>query len=267
MHPLHESHSLPTTENAQRLWFGQQADWDCWLASLRMALRFWEVDYTYEKLLSQLLGTSLLISEDYGGFFPYAAFVASRLGFGGYLRCSMKNLPELAALLQEIGRFKEHGQHVQLKHIAPHLLEKLARQTKAPRSYLYRSLFLLTKTLFEKTCTIYQIPGRPSFQEDILCLLEQGLPVIVRVNSDEFYQIPGDDSGHLLTFIPVSDGRGYVILDSYRERGYQEVGEIWKQYLHASNSYDWSKWSDWLLAIQPLELGYNHRHRPTSACT
>lgn len=243
-----QSRKLPTSQEAETFWISQQERWDCWLAALRMALRFWGNDIDYDQMLSQLLGTSLRISLEHGGFFPYLAIMASHLGFGGWMYCPLRNLPELAE-----GR----ASGICTQHISPSRSELLSiasqcKQTNFPRFYLYQSLALLDDSSFSATWLVFRSPDRPSLQ-DILGFLEKGMPVVVYVHCDEFYQLPDDDSGHLLTFIPVSDNkRGYLILDGYRERGYRYFS-IWEHHLTAAQGYDWTRWSDWLLAIAPLK--------------
>jgi hypothetical protein len=242
MRPIRFLDKRPTVKQAQTLWVGQQGQWDCWLAALRMGLRYWGYDFDYQQLLSQLLGTRLRISEEYGGFFPYLALIASRLGFHGWIRCPLRNLPELANI-QPKGR-------VSLERSMLANIVSDCTQTNYVRLYLYESLILLLETPFARTCTVYRTPLRPSLL-DILYFIEAGLPVIAYVHCDDFYGLPGDDSGHLLTFIPVSDAeKGYVILDGYRERGYHFFSR-WEQHLKAADGYDWTKWSDWLLSIVP----------------
>jgi hypothetical protein len=251
------SHQRPTTQQAQTFWVSQLGEWDCWLAAFRMALRFWGYDFDYAQLLNQLLGTGLRISEEYGAFFPYVALMASRLGFHGWLRCPLKNLPELANLQMK--------GHIGLERSILANIASECRQINYPRSYLYESLILLLDTSFARTCKVYKTPRRPSL-EDILYFVELGLPVIVYVHCDNFYKLPNDDSGHLLTFIPVSDvKRKYIILDGYCEFGYTSFPR-WEQHLKAADEFDWTKWSDWLLTIVPTVNTTNHHKYDGNSC-
>lgn len=250
---LRNFQTLPTYEEAQALWVGQQGGWDCWLSSLRMALRFWDCDFDYAQLLSQLLKTSLRISKIHGAFFPYIAFIASRLEFYGWLECPLKNLPTLAAHRLSACRI---SQQVQLE--LPLLQEIIShcKRLNHSHSYLYESLSLLLETSFASTYTIFDAPDRPSFQ-DIAHFLRLGVPLVVQVRCDKYYQLLEDSSNHTLAVIPISDTeRGYVILDGYRERGYHTFAE-WEQHLMASDNYDWTQWSDWLLAIVPRDWQYS----------
>lgn len=250
--PIRFLDKRPTAQQAQAFWVSQQGQWDCWLSALQMALRFWGHDFDYEQLLGQLLGTRLRISQEHGGFFPYVALIASRLSFHGWLRCPLRNLPELADI-------QMRGPISLDRSILTNIASE-CRRTNYPRSYLYESLILLLDTPFARTWTVYRTPCRPSLQ-DILCFIESGLPVIVYLHCDDFYQLPGDDSGHLLTFIPVSDAeKGYIILDGYRERGYRFFSR-WEQHLEAADRYDWTKWSDWLLAIVPADNTLKRQER------
>ena len=102
------------------------------------------------------------------------------------------------------------------------------------QAYLYESLSLLLETPFASTYTIFDRPDRPSFQ-DIAHFLRLGVPLIVQVRCDKYYQLLEDSSNHVLTVIPVSDAeREYVVLDGYRERGYHTFAE-WEQHLVAAN--------------------------------
>ena len=240
--------TLPTSQEAQAFWVGQQGGWDCWLSSLRMALRFWDYDFEYAHLLSQLLKTQLRISKIHGAFFPYIAFIASCLEFHGWLGCPLKNLPALAHLIS----VDKSSHQVKLEHPLLQEVISLCKQMNHSHSYLYESLSLLLGTSFASTYTIFHTSDRPSFQ-DITHFLRLGVPLVVQVRCDKYYQLLEDSSNHTLTVIPVSDAeRGYVVFDGYRERGYHAFAE-WEQHLIASDNYDWAHWSDWLLAIVPLD--------------
>ena len=246
MSRLRNFQTLPTYQEAQALWVGQQGGWDCWLSALRMALRFWDYDCDYAPLLSQLLKTQLRISKIHGAFFPYIALIASCLEFHGWLQCPLKNLPALAPLIST-DRVND-----EVKLALPLLQEIIShcKHMNHSQAYLYESLSLLLETSFASTYTIFDSSDRPSFQ-DIMHFLRLGVPLIVQVRCDKYYQLLEDSSNHVLTVIPVSDAeREYVVLDGYRERGYHTFAE-WEQHLVAANNYDWGCWSDWLLAIVP----------------
>lgn len=258
MSVLRNFRPLPTYQEAQALWVGQQGGWDCWLSSLRMALRFWDYDFDYAHLLTQLLITPLRISKIHGAFFPYIAFIASCLEFYGWLECPLKNLPSLARLMST----KPVNHQIKLEFPLLQEIITHCKQMNHSHSYLYESLSLLLGTSFADTCTIFNTPDRPSFQ-DMAHFLRLGVPLIVQVRCDKYYQLLEDSSNHILTIIPISDAeRGYVVLDGYRERGYSAFTE-WEQHLVASSNYDWAHWSDWLLAIVPRDWDHSINRKST----
>lgn len=245
---------LPVESDAKKFWVSQIGDWDCWLASLCIALNYWEIGANYKSLLSFLVGSGLKISEDYGAYITYAALILSDLDFFINVKAPINLLPELRLLL------KKEAQKVFLSQINCDLLETLSMELKKaeypsyPRHFLYKSLSLLQRKSYLGDVQFHCFEHSPSFS-DISSSIGMGLPVLVFVSSSEFYGIPNDSSGHIVVFIPVSDNKkGYIILDAYSELGYS-YSKNWKKYLVTSQSFNWNNWSNWMIALAP-----NHVH-------
>lgn len=237
----------------QNIWTPQKDEWDCWVAAFSVALKFWSLPSDHEHILSLLLDTNLKISDVYGGYFTYLAIISHKMGLHTHLKCPLeKNLPELFLFLGESTKQKSYIKASQLdkKDILKISIE--ARKEMYPRGYLYESLAIIADSPLAKNCLLYCEHQKPSFK-DIKNYIKRGWPVVAYVRSDEYYHLAGDDSGHLVTFIPVTDSpKGYVILDSYRDRGFQ-YDMNWQNALSISETFDWSKWSDWILSIAPNE--------------
>jgi hypothetical protein len=215
-----------------------------------MAIRFWGQDRDFGQILGGLLGTGLRISDQFGGYPTYLAIIAHELGFEAWVKCSLgKNLPELSEVIDS----KRRRSLITLAELERGRLSTISREcahSNYPRSYLYKSLALLRSKTDSRHFQIYAVSGRPSI-EDVYHFIKRGIPVMVNVRCDEYYCLPSDDSGHFLTFIPVSDNEnGYIILDGYRDRGRKLIPH-WGTYLAKAASYDWRTWSNWLVAIKP----------------
>jgi len=237
----------------ENIWTPQLDEWDCWVASLSVALKFWGLPSEHEYILSLLLDTNLKISDTYGGYFSYLAIISHKMGLRSHLKCPLeKNLHELFLFLGETTKQKPYIKASQLNKKDLQMLSIEARKEMYPRGYLYESLAIIANSSSAKDCILYCENKRPSFK-DITSYIEKGCPVVAYVRSDEYYHLVGDDSGHLVTFIPVTDSpKGYVILDSYRDRGFQ-YDINWENALSVSEKYDWNTWSDWMLSISPNE--------------
>jgi len=240
-----------SSNEIQNVWTPQIDEWDCWVAAFSAALKFWNLPSNHKYILGFLLDTNLKISEVYGGYFTYLAIIAYKMGLCTYLKCPLeKNLHELSYLLDETAQKETYIKVSQLDKETLSQIAVEARKEMYPRGYLYDSLAIISDTKLANNCLLYLGHNKPSFQ-NIKNYIRRGLPVVVYVRSDEYYHLPGDDSGHLVTFIPVTDSsNGYLILDSYRDRGFQS-DKNWETALSISEKFNWDNWSDWMLAIAP----------------
>lgn len=229
-----------TPEDANRLWCEQESNWDCWLAALQMSLAYCGYKGTRADLVKNLLGSPLRISKSHGAYITYCAFIAGVEGYRVWLECPIECLPEL--------KEDNFTKHIEIKLNFKQLNDLADDLYKSdyPRFYLYKSLALICERKLGQI-TVYK-SNRPTLK-DIQGFTGRGIPVLAFVSVTEFYGLCEDDSGHVVTFIPVRGNPcGYVILDPYRERGFREYGQ-WARYLENSNKYDWSRWSNWLVAI------------------
>ncbi len=178
--------------------FLEQEEELCWLASLRMLLRFFGLDLQSTEPLEELL-------KRYDR---------------GLDRVSMAHL---SVFLQESG-FKVffHGVSPMVDRVTEgeEAVEMLSRYE--PRDDFYLNYIEPLLDLHSLGGKIVLHPSRFSIWD------VEGKAILVEVLSREFYGID-DDWKHVVTVIRVGDG--YRVFDPYRNLGLRDYGEEWEQVL------------------------------------
>jgi len=214
---------------AKKLWCGQERDWTCGIASLRMVLRYYGIERSEDYLLKQLRILRLK-KFDFGIYSTYIGILALKLGFNVLIRIPLKKLSDME---------NQYNKKKKIVELIDNVLNKISR--KEPSYYLYTSIKILLKCggkvkIYVKGPTINHIRKA----------IQRGIPVIARVPSDVYYNIKNDSSFHHLVLISI--GESFIVLDSYELKGYYDC-ENWKYYLDTSKKYDWNTWSETMIEI------------------
>lgn len=221
--------NTPEDSFAKKLWCGQERNWTCGVASLRMVLRYYGIEQSEDHLLKQLRILKLK-KFDFGIYSIYIGILALRLGFNVLIRIPLKKLSDME---------NQYNKEKKLVEIIDEVLNKISK--KEPSYYLYKSIKILLKhggriKIYVKGPTINHI--QKAIQRDI--------PVIVRVPSAVYYDIKNDPSFHHLVLLPM--GEGFMVLDCYELIGYNDC-ENWIYHLETSKKYDWNTWSETMIEI------------------
>lgn len=217
---------LPYPKRFSKIWYNQRGEWDCGLASLRIALRYLSLDLNERSMVKIIKGLGLKLF-DWGIYISYLPLIASEIGLNSRLKIK----------LSDAGFIKNKKGLIDL------FTARLNDPSKTKeRYYLYKSLLTCVSRGIE--VKVYVSKHRPNI-DDLMGSLKAGNPAIVLIRAKEYY-ITEDDWNHMVTLVPSK--KGFVALDPYLKRGYKHYVK-WDSHIKHSLKYDWDRWTGDMVEI------------------
>lgn len=223
------------------VWCEQEASNTCGVAALRIALKYFGYNIQERELVHSLRKFGFPLKAD-GVYYAELALLAASIGFKTTMRVPYAKLNHILWDAQPV----KNTTSVEVSTIDDKLVSssvngRYKRIIRGLHDYIYAGGRLL----------IHSEADAPGLV-DILRTTKRGAVAIVRIDSDRYYGVY-EKWGHSLVAVPhLSD---FIILDCYTRRIQRDYPLGWGRYLTCAQDFEWRKWRDILIEIEPDVFG------------